>query len=476
MNPPIPEDSSAPFVLRRRSLLLLGFGALVVIAVMFLGAGRASALGVSTPTAQSLTGAVTTVSNTGSSDATSVLTSAAAPTATATATLPAAAASPSPAPVVSAPPPSALAQASSPTSSSSSSAATAAAGAQVTAPVTAGVVKTTQSVSAAAQPVVIAAVTATQPVAGAAQPVVATAVTTVQPVIATAVTATQSVAAAVQPVIATAVTATQSVAAAVQPVIAAATTFALPVVTSVANVIQPVISTTGDLAATATNAASTDGEFVTGIAPMAAPATTAANDTLGIGGLDSLATADIETPLPPVTGIVSNSPQGTTSSLTTAIPPSDTKPSGGDSTVPAAAGSAPTGAGALTGSATAASSTLPSALTPIGPGSGLAAQLSPRLGSVVCGTSQSAPASAALSPLSSPTPGPVPPNRDLLLWLLGSGHGSFDSSSTSGSSAHGSLFADLSKPALWTWSSRRLAPGTVPDPDEVFFPITEQPG
>ena len=352
----------------------------------------------------------------------------------------------------------------------------AAAAAEVTAPVTTGVAKATQSVSAAAQPVVIAAVTATQPVAGAAQPVVATAVTTVQPVIATGVGATQSVAAAAQPVIATAVTATQSVAAAVQPVIAAATTFALPVVTSVANVIQPVISTTGDLAATATNAASTVGEFVTGIAPMAAPATTAANDTLGIGGLDSLATADIETPLPPVTGIVSNSPQGTTSSLTTAIPPSDTKPSGGDSTVPAAAGSAPTGAGALTGSATAASSTLPSALTPIGPGSGLAAQLSPRLGSVVCGTSQSAPASAALSPLSSPTPGPVPPNRDLLLWLLGSGHGSFDSSSTSGSSAHGSLFADLSKPALWTWSSRRLAPGTVPDPDEVFFPITEQPG
>jgi hypothetical protein len=328
-------------------------------------------------------------------------------------------------------------------------------------PVIATATKATLPVTAAAQPVVATAVGATQPVVAAMQPVIATAtevaqpvVTALQPVVATAVGATQPVVAAVQPVIATATEVAQPVVTTLQPVVAAATEVVQPVLTSVPTITQPVISVTENLAAT-----------------------TAENDILGIGGLDSLATADTETLLPSVSGIISSSSQGTTSSsLTTAIPPSDTKPSDGDSTVPAAAGSAPTGAGALTGSAGAASSTLPSALTPIGAGSGLGAQISPRLGPVVCGTNQSAPARAATSPLSSPTPGPVPPNRDLLLWLLGSGHGSFDSSSTSGSSAHGSLFADLSKPALWTWSSRRLAPGTVPDPDEVFFPITEQPG
>jgi hypothetical protein len=299
-----------------------------------------------------------------------------------------------------------------------------------------------QPVDAAVQPVVAAVTEVAQPVVAAVQPVVAAVTEVAQPVVA----AVQSVVAAVTEV-------GQPVVAAVQPVVAAATQVAQPVITPVSTITQPVISVTENLAAT-----------------------TVANDILGIGGLDSLPTGDIETVLPPVTGIVSASPQGTTSSLTTAIPPRDTKPSGGDSTVPAVAGSAPTGAGALTGTASAASSTLPSAVTPIGAGSGFGAHISPRLGPVVCGTSQSAPSSAALSPLPSPTPGPVPPNHDLLLWLLGSGHGSFDSSSTSGSSAHGSLFADLSKPALWTWSSRCLAPGTVPDPDEVFFPITDQPG
>jgi hypothetical protein len=154
-----------------------------------------------------------------------------------------------------------------------------------------------------------------------------------------------------------------------------------------------------------------------------------------------------------------------------ATPPRETAPSAGDS---AAAGSAPTGVGVLTGSAGAPSSTSPSALTATGAVAGPVANTT--LSPVIYGDSQNAPASAAFTPLSSPTPGHVPPSRDLLLWLLGSGHGSFDSSSASGSSAHGSLFADLSKPALWTQSSRRLAPGTVPVPDEGFFSITEQPG
>jgi hypothetical protein len=159
-----------------------------------------------------------------------------------------------------------------------------------------------------------------------------------------------------------------------------------------------------------------------------------------------------------------------------ATPPLDTTPSGDDSTDTAAAGSAPTGPGALTGSAGAPSPTSPSALTAIGAVAGPRANTSPRLSPMIYGNSRSALASAAFNPLPSPTPGRVPPNHDLLLWLLESGHGSFDSSSASGSSAHGSLFADLSKPALWTQSSRRLAPGTVPVPDEGFFSITEQPG
>ena len=147
MNPPIPEESSASFVLRRRSLLLLGFGALVAIAVMFLGSGRASALGVSTPSTSSLTGAVTTVSHSASSDATTVLSSApaattAATTPKATTTLPAAATSASPTPVVSTPPSSALTPtpspiSSSPTDPSSISAGTTATSAQATKPVTA---------------------------------------------------------------------------------------------------------------------------------------------------------------------------------------------------------------------------------------------------------------------------------------------------------------------------------------------------
>jgi hypothetical protein len=156
-----------------------------------------------------------------------------------------------------------------------------------------------------------------------------------------------------------------------------------------------------------------------------------------------------------------------------ATPPRETAPSGGDST---AADSAPTGAGVLTGGAGAPSSTSPSALTAIGAVAGPVANTTRPTSPMVYGDTWNAPMSAAFTPLSSPTPGHVPPSHDLLLWLLGSGHGSFDSSSASGSSAHGSLFADLSKPPLWTRSSRRLAPGTVPDPDEVFFSITEQPG
>ena len=164
-------------------------------------------------------------------------------------------------------------------------------------PVIASAVSATQSVVAPVQPVIATAAKAAQPVVTALQPVVASAtevaqpvVTALQPVIASAVGATQPVVAAVQPVIATATKAAQSVVTALQPVVAAATEVAQPVITSVSTITQPVISITENLAATL---------------------------------------------LPPVSGIVSSSSQGTTSSnLTTAISPSDTKPSGGDSTVP----------------------------------------------------------------------------------------------------------------------------------------------
>ena len=227
MNPPIPEDSSASFVWRLRSLLLLGFGALVVLAVLFLGSSRASALGVSTPTTSSLTGAVTTVSNTAGSDATKALAGAAAATPKATTTpkstttLPAAATSPSP-PVVSAPPSSALAKppsptSSSPTSSSSSSTGTPAGTASATEPVTGAVTKATQSVSAATQPVTGAVTKATQSVSAAAQPVTGAVTKATQSVSAAAQPVTGAVTKTVQPVIAGATETTRPVIAAVQP-------------------------------------------------------------------------------------------------------------------------------------------------------------------------------------------------------------------------------------------------------------------
>jgi hypothetical protein len=259
-----------------------------------------------------------------------------------------------------------------------------------------------------------------------------------------------------------------------QPVVAATQ----PVVAAVSETAQPVVAATHELGATAAGVASKAVGAVMFIAPVTEPATIAVSDILGYADLDSLPAAYIETPLQSVTVIAPNSPQETILSLTSTktSPIRVTEPSGGVSTDSGAAASAPTGAGQLAGSTAAPSSTSATAFIPIGTGAGPGAHISQRLHFLGYETSQSGAHSADLSPLASPTPGRVPPSHDLLLWLLGSGHGSLDSSSASGSSAHGSLFADLSKPSSWSWSGRRLAPGTVSDPDEMFFSITEQPG